>query len=572
MAAPPPILRSTRRLYTLLAAATICALAFGASLAVTAADMTAEPAAYHERRLIPQTDLNPYGANAFLAQEVEEWKLDKTLRMAQEAGLGWIKQQFAWEEIEPEKGRFLVPHSLTSSWAKYDKIVDAAAKHGLEIIARLDRPPAWARPAGTSGRGPIESYADYGDFVYAFVQRYKGRVRYIQVWNEPNLYYEWGGVEPNARDYVMLLRLAYRRAKEADPNVHILSAPLAPTLERSVQALSDLDYLQQMYDYGAKVYFDILAANAFGQNRPPEDPPDANVLNFQRVVLLRRIMERNGDALKAVWINEFGWNAAPADFSPQDLIWQRVTEQEQSDYTIRGLRLARTQWDWIGVICLWYLRQVGHIRPENAEYYFRMIDVDFTARPVYRAVKAEATLQPHAPGYFEESAPGVRSLAGWQHEIVPQASGGQQLATSANGAELTINFYGSSLDLVVTRDQDGGVVSVTIDGHPANRLPKDAAGRAVLDTASPELRWQAQAAVAVELAPGQHEARIIFSGAPGKRVAIDAFIVGGATTPRLPVVAFGVFAGLALGANVALIWREAKQRRYIGAKRSSGDS
>src|SRR4030042_974773 len=83
--------------------------------------------------------------------------------------------------------RRLIPH-----WAKYDKMVDMAAKYGLQIIARLDRPPAWARPTPSSGRGPVDNYSDYGDFVFSFVQRYQGRIRYLQIWNEPNLWYEWG--------------------------------------------------------------------------------------------------------------------------------------------------------------------------------------------------------------------------------------------------------------------------------------------------------------------------------------------------------------------------------------------
>ena len=49
-----------------------------------------------EPRTIPYTDVNPYGANFFLEREVEGWKQDRTLEMAQATGIGWIKQQFPW--------------------------------------------------------------------------------------------------------------------------------------------------------------------------------------------------------------------------------------------------------------------------------------------------------------------------------------------------------------------------------------------------------------------------------------------------------------------------------------------
>jgi len=76
-------------------------------------------------RPIANTDVNPYGANFFLAREVEPWKRELTVEMAQEAGLGWAKQQFSWAEIEPlRKGEFVDPVSGQSSWGKFDQIVD----------------------------------------------------------------------------------------------------------------------------------------------------------------------------------------------------------------------------------------------------------------------------------------------------------------------------------------------------------------------------------------------------------------------------------------------------------------
>jgi hypothetical protein len=61
-------------------------------------------------RPIANTDVNPYGANFFLAREVEPWKRERTAEMAEQAGLGWAKQQFSWAEIEPlRKGEFIDP-------------------------------------------------------------------------------------------------------------------------------------------------------------------------------------------------------------------------------------------------------------------------------------------------------------------------------------------------------------------------------------------------------------------------------------------------------------------------------
>ncbi len=265
--------------------------------------------------------VNPLCANFFLQQEVETWKKEKTLQMAQEAGVAWAKQQFAWEEAEARKGQL--------NWRKFDELVELYEKYHLQVIARLDRPPSWSKKDARFKQGPPDNLTDFGDFVYAFVTRYRGRVRYVQIWNEPNLWNEWGGQSPNPAQYLELLKVAYARAKQADPAVQVLSAPLAPTLEESPLAMNELLYLDQLYRLGAQNYFDVLSANAFGQERPPDDPPQLNVLNFTRVLLQRQLMEKYSDARKAVWINEYGWNASPIYFGLREgaLIWQRVPEE-----------------------------------------------------------------------------------------------------------------------------------------------------------------------------------------------------------------------------------------------------
>lgn len=332
-------------------------------------------------RAIPFTDVNPYGANFFLEREVEAWKQERTLEMARSAGIGWIKQQFSWEEIERRPGEF--------AWDKSDRIVALAERFEMQIIARLDRTPEWARPGGPFSTCPPDDVARYGDFVYAFVRRYAGRVRYVQIWNEPNLAAEWCFRPADPAAYTRLLELAYRRARQADPNVVILSAPLAVNTEDvSLRGnMGDLVFLEQMYQAGAGAYFDILSANGFGLGFPPEAPPDPNVLNFRRIELQRAIMQEHGDAGKAIWVNEYGWNAPPDDFPPELLTWARASEAEQADYTVRGIAWAREHWPWLGVVNIWYFRQAGDIPPDRAVYYFAMVYPDFTPRPVYDAVR-----------------------------------------------------------------------------------------------------------------------------------------------------------------------------------------
>ena len=87
---------------------------------------------------------------------METWKKRPTFKMIQEAGIGWVKQQFPWEEIEqPRKGEFFDRKYNQSTWDKFDEMVKLAESARAKIIARLDRPPGWAhsdKPPGEPAR------------------------------------------------------------------------------------------------------------------------------------------------------------------------------------------------------------------------------------------------------------------------------------------------------------------------------------------------------------------------------------------------------------------------------------
>ncbi|MFZ5916836.1 MAG: hypothetical protein ACOYZ7_07890 [Chloroflexota bacterium] len=529
----------------LLVVAAIGALLISYLLSQNAANIPEAP-----RRTIANTDVNPYGANFFLEREVEPLRREETVKMAAEAGIGWAKQQFIWAQIEPQDVDFQEEANWQKSWGKYDDLVELCARYGLQIIARLDHPPDWSRQDNSLSNAPPDNLADYADFVYGFVKHYQGRVRYIQIWNEPNIFPEWGRQTVDAAAYVEMLKVAYQAAKAADPNIYVLSAPLAPTLEDFPARLnlSDLIFLDEMYQAGAAEYFDILSANAFGFDLPPEDPPAEDKLNFQRVRLQRAIMERYGDSDKAIWINEYGWNASPETFAEKDLVWKRVTEEQQADYLLRGIALARQEWPWVGVFNIWYFRQVDNYTPEQSAYYFRMVDVDFTPRPVYYAVKdAAASLHVAGAGYFEESNPALSGGQNWQLVIDATASGGAYLVCRQPNAALSFTFSGDAVELITRRGPDGGRLLITLDGRRVPGLPLDSQGRSYLDLYHASADW-IRMPLADGVSGGQHTLRLTVSEtvtelASDSLCVIDAFGVHpapAATLPVLPLVGLGI--------------------------------
>jgi hypothetical protein len=507
--------------------------------------MNARP--WHSPREIPNTDVHPFGANFFLEREVEAWKRDETARMARDAGIQWAKQQFYWAEIESQPGQY--------RWDKYDEIVDLCERYGIQIIARLDGAPNWSREDDSMPGRPPDNFEDYGNFVYHFVKHYQGRIRHVQIWNEPNLYIEWGNRPVDPAGYVALLRVAYTRAKEADPNVYVLSAPLAVTLGEphpepgKWRAMSDLQFLEEMYEAGAASYFDILSANAFGMDLAPDDPPSPSKLNLARVSLQREIMERYGDTAKAVWFNEYGWNAAPESFAQDALIWQRVTEEQQAAYTLQGIEYAQENWPWAGVFNIWYFRQVGDIPPEDAGYYFRMVDVDFVPRRVYFAVKDKAAqLSEAGPGHFEETNPAVVVSPGsWRAQIKPQASGEAVLIGDTPGSNLTFAFSGRQVHLIAWVGPQGGQLLATLDGENIAGLPVDEQGRSYVDLYAAQER-QESLSIVQDTSARRHTLRLTVSESAhpdsgGKRCAIDAFQVSQKSAkpfPTIPVIGLAI--------------------------------
>jgi GH35 family endo-1,4-beta-xylanase len=314
------------------------------------------------------------GVHTRLTDEAAAWKIQRTLRMVREMGAAWIVEYFPWLYLEPAKGVF--------DWAHSDAVIDHAENQGLTVIARLGLVPAWARPdprVTTVNTLDAEHYADFGDFVYAFVTRYRGRVRHIIIWNEPNLSFEWGLRPVSAREYVDVLRVVYARAKEADPDVIVLAGALAPTLEPegSPAGLNDLIYLRQMYDAGAAACFDALAAHAYGLTAPMDDPPDPARINFRRVELLREIMLKNGDAGKPIYITEAGWNDSPR--------WSNaVSPAQRITYTMAAYEWAKST-GWVEVLAMWAFRYPRPTRTYQDNWTW--VDEDFEPKPIYEEVR-----------------------------------------------------------------------------------------------------------------------------------------------------------------------------------------
>ncbi len=314
--------------------------------------------------------------------------IDGDMKQMTDAGFNTFVQLFPWKLAEPTQGQY--------DWGQYDAIVAAAERHGMSIIARIDQQPSWVAANGPGVNStPPANMQLFGTFLTAMAQRYKGRIAAYQIWDEPNLWYEWGGKgNVSASAYVGMLKVAYAAIKAADPQAIVLGGDLTPTgVNDGNIAIDDVDYLKQMYQAGAKPYFDVMGAHGAGYNHAPDaalgsDPahPDHSFY-FRRIEELRAVMEANGDSGKQMWLTEFGWTL---DNVNPSYSWYAVDSHTQAAYLVKAFQMGKNNYPWMGVMSVWNFNFAWMSPPPDEKSFWSVMNPDHTPRPAYVALAAMA--------------------------------------------------------------------------------------------------------------------------------------------------------------------------------------
>ncbi len=175
-------------------------------------------------------------------------ELDENLAQMAGAGFTHIKQSFYWRD--------------NFDWETTDQMFAAATRHDLTLIPLLDGDPA-------NQFAPPDDPNQFAAWAGEFARRYGATVEAYIIWDEPNLTSHWGNQPVNPDEYVALLAAASQAIRTHDNTAHIVSAPLAPTIETGPKNLADPLFLQAMYEAGAAAFFDIAAGKPYGFDRRP---------------------------------------------------------------------------------------------------------------------------------------------------------------------------------------------------------------------------------------------------------------------------------------------------------------
>lgn len=181
-----------------------------------------------------------------------------------------------WPDIETSAGVY--------NWTIFDQFVAWAESIGAEVCHTLAFTPSfyasnlsvsdqYGRAGGSSMPTPVSAWTNY---VTACATRYAGRVKYYEVWNEPNYRASatvgtFFGTEANM---VTLAAAAYSAIKAADPSAIVLSPCPVGETPGSFGQKSITQYFTDYWAAGGGAHCDEISWHAYlAFNRDPSFLP-----------------------------------------------------------------------------------------------------------------------------------------------------------------------------------------------------------------------------------------------------------------------------------------------------------
>ena len=444
--------------------------------------------------------VNPFGVNVFLEQEPDPAVREQAVRMAAEAGFKWLRQEFVWEDIEIHgKGDFEdrrhEPHR--SAWDKYDHIVDLAEKYGMDLIVRVSNPPAV--DAGRRERGrPLRAARRLSGFrrFRSGAGRAATRAAFATTSSGTNrTSTRNGATTPSARRITPSCSApAATAARAADPDVVIINGALASTIVLQPaapppgNALNDFLFLQRMYDAGAGALFRHRGHAGLRPlvwpHRPAHEPP--------RAQLPPAPVHARPDGRATATPHK-------ADLDQRDELERRAgrcarqalragdARRSRPRYLALAYERIQEEWPWLGVANTWYFKRPDYQwRDEGKpEYYFRLVEPDFTPLPVYGDITAYAVeVNSHPVLYPGAHPPDHWAIRSADYRIAAHTGAALgQIGVLPAGGSLRLTYEGASLRLLLPAGAPPALLQISVD---------DAAPRPVEATPGRELRIRAR--------------------------------------------------------------------------------
>ena len=181
---------------------------------------------------------------------------EKAYDLVAASGVHYVRLQSGWQRTETEKGKY--------DFAWLDDIVDQLISRGMEPWIDLCYGNELYTPMakeyfGAVGCAPIateEEREGWLRYVKAVVTRYRGKVKWYEIWNEPDGQWCWKtGVSPE--EYGDFALATARAIHEADPEAKAVAGVLCYV---------NLPYFKRMLDRGVAAEADAVSFHRYNAN------------------------------------------------------------------------------------------------------------------------------------------------------------------------------------------------------------------------------------------------------------------------------------------------------------------
>ena len=216
-----------------------------------------------------------------ICAHLSRWEFPKAkeeIKLMREAGIGMFRTGFDWGDFEGKQRE-----EFNSRW---DSICQSAKDGGVDVLAI--GAPKYAQPFPKC----IDKIAIDAEKAAA---RFKGKIKYWEMTNEPNSTFFWAGLKPDPVEYGKLMKAVYPAIKRANPEAVVLYAGVSGV---------PIDYIDKSLENGGAQCFDVMNVHPYNWRGFPED------LLKKELSDLRKVMKKHGVDKKPIWITEVGYTSA----------------------------------------------------------------------------------------------------------------------------------------------------------------------------------------------------------------------------------------------------------------------
>lgn len=275
-------------------------------------------------------------------------------------GIKFLRSDCVWQYIQPEKNKW--------NFDVLDHLVDIFGRQGVELMPLLTYTPKWAvakdwKPYYTNKTYQLSfarpDYNAYAEFAGKMAGRYKNKVRFFEVWNEPDSRFANFSIE----EYLELQKRGYVAVKNANPAATVFTAGFTCAPD-GVAWTYKPDMIKRTL-YEGKGSFDILAFHGHGS------------FNHYATQILRiKDIQNKLKSSEPWYANETAFSSAGgADVYQAETLFKKLI----------------FSWSEGAVGYNWYdLRNDGY-DPYNGEHNYGMLTRDFYPKAIYPVYNMLAT-------------------------------------------------------------------------------------------------------------------------------------------------------------------------------------